>query len=78
MKEKKNLGLDCKISVDKIYFQKSDFDRIPVVARSQPKKIMRMSTPLQAEVAKESEKVPRKKPSACSAVCRSSISKKKK
>ncbi len=49
MKGKKNMGLDGKIYVDEVYFQKSYFDRIPVVARSQPKKIMCMSTPLQRQ-----------------------------
>jgi hypothetical protein len=69
------MGLDCKISADEIYSQKSDFDRIPVVARSQPKRIVRMSAPRQPDVA--SEKVPRKIPSGSSAPSKSSISKKK-
>ncbi len=34
MKGKKNMGLDGKISADEVYFQKSFFDRFPVVARS--------------------------------------------
>ncbi len=44
IKGKRNMSLDGKICADEVYFQKSNFDRIPVIARSQPKKIMRMST----------------------------------
>jgi hypothetical protein len=47
MKGKKYMGLDSKMT--KFIFKKTFFDRIPVVARSQPKKIMRMSTPLQCQ-----------------------------
>ncbi len=60
MKGKKNMCFDGKISADEVYYEKSYFDRIPVVARSQPKTIMRMSTPLQRQrLQKKVKKVPR-------------------
>ena len=80
IKGKKNMGLDCKISAGEVYLQKSDFDLIPVVARSHSRPRIRMSMP-RPEVTKESEKVPRKHPDGSSslrAASRSSISKKKK
>jgi hypothetical protein len=75
---KKNMGLDGKISGNKVHFQKSDFDFIPFVARSHPKPRIRMGMP-RSEVTKEREKVPRKDPDGSGrAASRSSISKKKK
>jgi hypothetical protein len=72
------MGLDGKISADEVYFQKSDFDFIPVVARSHLKLRIRMGMPL-PEVTKEKEKFPRKNPDGSGrAASRSSISKKKK
>ena len=78
IKGKKNMGLDSKISACKVYLQKSDFDFIPVVARSHPRPRIRMGVP-RPEVTKEREQVPRKNPDgSVRAASRSSISKKKK
>ena len=56
-KGKRNMGLDGRISAGEVYLQKSDFDLIPVVARSRPRIRMGMPRP---EVTEESEEVPRK------------------
>ena len=78
IKGKKNMGLDGKISAGEVYLQKSDFDLIPVVARSHSRPRIRMSMP-RPEVTKEREKVSRKNPhGSARAASRSSISKKTK
>ena len=51
------MGLDGRISTGEVYLQKSDFDLIPVVARSRRRIRMGMARP---EVTEESEEVPRK------------------
>ena len=56
-KGKRNMGLDGRISTGEVYLQKSDFELIPVVARSRPRIRMGMPRP---EVREESEEVPRK------------------
>jgi len=56
-KGKRNMGLDGRISAGEVYLQKSDFDLIPVVARSRRRIRMGMPRP---EVTEESEEVPRK------------------
>ena len=56
-KGKRNMGLDGRISAGEVYLQKSDFDLIPVVARTRPRIRMGMPRP---EVTEESEEVPRK------------------
>jgi hypothetical protein len=56
---KRNMGLDGRISAGEVYLQKSDFDFIPVVARSHPRPRIRMGMP-RPEVREESEEVPRK------------------
>jgi hypothetical protein len=76
IKGKKNMGLVGKIAADEVYLQKSDFDFIPVVARSHPRPRIRMSMP-RPEVTKEREKVPRMNPDGSGRASRSSISKKK-
>jgi hypothetical protein len=71
---KRNMGLDGRISAGEVYLQKSDFDLIPVVARSRPRIRMGMPRP---EVTEESEKVPGKHPDGSGkAASKRSISKK--
>ncbi len=71
------MGLDSKFTGNEVYFQKSDFDYISVVARSQPKKRLHRSMQLPVGMNKR-EKVPRKNPSdGDRAASRSSISKKR-
>jgi hypothetical protein len=57
IKGKRIMGLDGRISAGEVYLQKTDFELIPVVARSRRRLRMGMPRP---EVREESEEVPRK------------------
>ncbi len=68
------MDLEGKISAGEVYLQKSDFDLIPVVARSRRRIRMTMPRP---EVTEESEMVPGKHPDGSGRTAsRRSISKK--